>query len=71
MQYAEKRFHIWYAKLTVPRDVQHIIGKVRFFQSTQTSSATQAAPCVAILVGLWKAQIFKARGSTKREWGPE
>ena len=63
MQHAEKRFHVWYAKLTVPDDVQQALGKVRFFQSTQTGSATQAAPRVALLVALWKAQIVKARGT--------
>jgi integrase len=63
MKYAEKRFHVWYAALTVPADVQHIIGKSRFFQSTQTGSSTEAAPRVALLVALWKEQIAKARGS--------
>ena len=63
MQYAEKRRNVWYAKLTIPAEVRHIIGKVRFFQSTQTGSSTEAKPRVAILVALWQAQIKKARGS--------
>ena len=63
MQYAEKRFHVWYAKLTIPSDVRHVIGKVRFFKSTLTSSSTEAAPRVAILVALWRAQIEKARAT--------
>lgn len=63
MQHAEKRHNVWYAKLTVPADVRHVIGKVRFFQSTQTASSTEAAPRVALLVALWRSQITKARGS--------
>jgi len=63
MKHAVKKLNVWYAALTVPRDVRHVIGKVRFFQSTQTGSATLAAPRVAILVALWQAQIAKARGS--------
>ena len=63
MQHAEKRFNVWYASLTIPSEVRHIIGKVRFFQSTRTGSSTEAAPRVALLVALWRAQIAKARGS--------
>lgn len=63
MQHAEKRHHVWYATLTVQREVRHVIGKVRFFQSTKTGSSAEAAPRVALLVALWKAWISKARGS--------
>jgi len=63
MQHAEKRYNVWYAKLTVPVDVQPALGKVRFFQTTKTKSSSEAAPRVAILVALWKAQIAKARGT--------
>ena len=62
MQHAEKRFNVWYAKLTVPADVRHIIGKVRFFQSTQTGSNSEALPRVALLVSRWKDEIEQARG---------
>ena len=63
MQHAEKRFHVWYAKLAVPVDVQHVLGKVRFFQTTKTKSSSEAAPRVALLVALWKSQIAKARST--------
>jgi hypothetical protein len=63
MQHAEKRINVWYATLTVPADVRHIIGKVRFFQSTNTDSARVALPRVALLVSQWKEQIAAARGT--------
>ena len=60
---AEKRFNVWYATLTVPVDVRHIIGKAKFFQSTQTENVKEAALRVSLLVEGWKAQIAKARGT--------
>lgn len=63
MQHAEKRHRVWYAKLAVPADVQHIIGKAKFFKSTQTESASKAAPRVALLVSQWQAEIDRARAA--------
>lgn len=63
MQHAEKRHRVWYAKLAVPADVQHIIGKAKFFKSTQTESPAKAAPRVALLVAKWQGEIAKARGT--------
>jgi integrase len=63
LQHAEKRYNVWYAKLTVPADVRHAIGKVRYFQSTNTSNANEALPRVALLVSKWKDEIEKARGT--------
>jgi site-specific recombinase XerD len=63
MKHALKKSNTWYAALTVPPDVRPIIGKARFFKSTQTESATKAAPRVALLVSQWQAEIDKARGS--------
>ncbi len=51
-----------YAALTVPADVRHIIGKVRFFQSTQTNNKAEAQRRANALVVGWKAEISKARG---------
>ena len=51
-----------YAALTVPKDVRHIIGKVRFFQSTKTNDPKEAAVRAITLVHGWKAEIAKARG---------
>ena len=62
MNHAIKRHNTWFAVLTIPAELRPIIGKARFSQSTQTGSSTEAAPRVALLVALWKAQIVKARG---------
>ena len=62
IKHAEQRFHVWYATLTVPRELRPIIGKVRFFQSTKTRNASTAASRVAVLVALWRSQIEQARG---------
>ena len=63
MNHAIKRHNTWFAVLTIPAELRPFIGKARFSQSTQTRSSTEAAPRVALLVALWKAQIEKARGS--------
>jgi integrase len=63
MKHAETRANLIYAVLTVPPDVRHIIGKLRFVQSTQTGNKAEAALRVALLVAGWQAQIAKARGT--------
>jgi len=63
MKNAEKRHNVWYASLTVPEEVRHVINKTRFFQSTKTGSNTEAAPRVVLLVAQWRAEIAKARGA--------
>ena len=62
MQHLEKRANTFYAVLTVPADVRHLVGKLRFIQSTQTGDKAQARLRAAMLVAGWKAQIVKARG---------
>lgn len=62
MKHLEKRANLYYAVLTVPADVRHIIGKLRFVQSTQTDNLSEAIGRVAALVHRWKAEIAKARG---------
>lgn len=51
-----------YAALTVPKDVRHIIGLTRFFQSTKTGNKAEATRRAGVLVAGWKAEIAKARG---------
>lgn len=63
MNYIEKRANFWYAALTIPEDVRHILGKRRFFQSTKTSNQTQATVRANVLVSGWKDEISRARGS--------
>lgn len=62
MSHIEKRANLYYATLTVPADVRPTLGKLRYVQSTQTSSRPEALVRAALLVAGWKAEIAKARG---------
>jgi integrase len=62
MSHLEKRANLYYATLTVPQDVRHIVGKLRYVQSTQTDNRPDALIRSALLVATWKAEIAKARG---------
>ena len=61
--HADFRRQRWYAVLDVPAEVQHIIGKARHVQSTQTGDPGEARRRVAALVSQWKSDITKARGT--------
>lgn len=63
MKYIEQRANRYYATLTVPADVRHIIGKSKYLQSTQTSNKAEAIVRANALVHGWKAEIAKARGT--------
>lgn len=63
MSHIERRANLWYALLTVPPDVRHLLGKVRFVQSLQTSDKQEATLRVGLLLPVWKAEIKKARGA--------
>lgn len=55
---------IWYATITIPEEVRHIIGRgARFFQSTKTKSEAEALRRASMLVPGWKDEIAKARGT--------
>ena len=60
----ERRRNVWYATLHVPVDVQHTIGKSKFFQSLKTTDKRIAEVRAAPLVAQWKARIADARGSS-------
>jgi len=62
MSYIEPRANIYYAVLTVPKEVRHIVGKLRFVRSTKTGDKTEANRRAAILVAEWKSEIKKAQG---------
>jgi hypothetical protein len=63
MSHIEPRRNRYYAVLTVPEDVQHLIGTKRYVKSTQTGDRAEATLRAAILVAGWKAEIAKARGT--------
>jgi integrase len=59
--YVELRYNTYYAVYYVPKDVHHILGKVKFYKSTRTSELKLAESRAAALVLGWKAQVDAAR----------
>ncbi|MEK0231872.1 tyrosine-type recombinase/integrase [Ralstonia pseudosolanacearum] len=57
----ERRYNIYYAVLDVPKDVRHVIGKRKYFQSTKTGDIRKAQDRADALVLAWKAEIQVAR----------
>ena len=63
MSYLIRKSNIYYANLTIPPEVRHIIGRgVRFYQSTKCKSEAEAQRRANALVVGWKAEIAKAQG---------
>lgn len=60
----ELRRNTWYATLHVPKDVQHIIGKAKLFETLKTTDKRVAETRAAPLVAKWKARIAAARGQS-------
>jgi integrase len=60
--YIELRRRLYYAVLTVPRELREELG-LRFVQSTGTSDRRKAILIASQLVAGWRLQIEKARGS--------
>jgi hypothetical protein len=63
MKHIEKRANLYYATLTIPADVRHVLGKMKFIQSTQTDNKPEASRRARALVDGWKLEISKARGT--------
>lgn len=61
----ELRYKTWYAVLYVPKDVRQILGKVKFYKSTQTHDLQVAKRICAIWVMEWKSQIDSARSKSE------
>ncbi len=62
MSYLERRRNRWYAVMTIPEDVRHVLGKIRFVQSLGTSDKRKADQEKLPLIAKWKAMIAEARG---------
>lgn len=60
----EHKYNTYFAVLYVPKDVQHIIGKTKFFETTGTSDLKVAQLFAAHKVIEWKAAIALARTKT-------
>ena len=63
-QHLELRHKTYFALLTIPKDVQHILGKKRFFKTTGTGDLKIAQAKAELFVIKWKAEIANARQNT-------
>jgi integrase len=63
-QHLELRHKTYFALLTIPKDVQHIVGKTRFFKTTGTGDLKIAQAKADLFVIRWKAEIANARQNT-------
>lgn len=61
----ELRYKTYFAVLKVPKDVQHILGRSSFFETTGTSDLRIARSNAALKVIKWKAEIASARSRTQ------
>lgn len=64
--YVELRHKTYFAFLYVPKDVRHIIGKIKFYKSTQTGVLREAEAIASVWVINWKYQIKTARLSLQK-----
>lgn len=64
-QHLELRHRTYFAILTVPKDVQFVLGKKRFFKTTETGDIRIAQAKADLLVIKWKAEIAEARNRSE------
>ena len=64
--YVELRHKTYFAILYVPKDVRHIIGKLKFYKSTQTGILGEAEAIASVWVINWKRLIKVARLRVKK-----
>ncbi|PIT75496.1 tyrosine-type recombinase/integrase [Limnohabitans sp. B9-3] len=60
----ELRHKTYFALLVVPKDVRHIVGKSKFFETTGTGDLKIAQSLATLKVIKWKAEIAAARTRT-------
>ena len=63
-KHLELRYRTYFSVLYVPKDVQHIIGKLKYYETTGTGDLRIAQAIASIKVIKWKAEIANARTST-------
>lgn len=63
--YLDLRFNTYFAVLYVPKAVQHILGKTKFYETTGTSDLKIAQSLAGLKVIKWKAEIASARTATE------
>jgi integrase len=60
----ELRYKTYFALLVIPKDVRHIIGKSKFFETTGTGDIKIAQSLATLKVIKWKSEIASARTNT-------
>jgi integrase len=60
----EQRHGLWYAVVTIPKDLRPALGAAKFIQSLKTHNKAEAQLKAYPLITRWKAEIKKARGNT-------
>lgn len=65
MAYIEKKRHVYFATLKIPRDVQSHFGKTKFIKSTGESHKAKAEAKAMGIVSEWKKLIEIARRHSK------
>jgi hypothetical protein len=65
-----KQGNAWSVKVSIPKDVRHVFGKVAFKQALKTSDKIVANARAAPLVIKFQKQIVEAKERWSREFGP-
>jgi len=60
----ELRYQTYFAILVIPKDVRHIIGKFKFYETTGTGDIKIAQSLATLKVIKWKSEIALARTNT-------
>lgn len=63
--HVELRHNTYFAVFYVPKDIRHIIGKSKFYKSTQTSDLKLAETRASAFVLAWKSQVAAARSKVE------
>ena len=63
MPYLEQKRNLWYAVLTIPKDVREALGKLRFVISTGEGDKRDAQRIAYQYVAGWQLRIEQARGA--------
>ena len=63
--------HKYFGLLYVSKDVRHVIGKVKFYKSTQTGVLREAEAIASVWVINWKYQINTDTVSVNQVFGKQ
>ena len=69
--HVELRHKTYFGLLYVSKDVRHVIGKVKFYKSTQTGVLREAEAIASVWVINWKYQINTDTVSVNQVFGKQ